>query len=336
MAPLSEHQQLESAWRSLRSNDTSEGWRTIAIGKGRFRAGIRYPENEEVLLAGFSIRPPGQSDLPQARGFSVSRVGDDTAGDALVWIGIARTPASSMEMFTIMAADLLESDLIIGDVSELRAYHSFVSRIRSWQQFMERPRDRKLCDSEEVGLFGELKVVQRLIRSGRPASEVLRMWKGPANGLRDFSLGTVDLEVKSTISPNGFPARIASLEQLDDADDRTIYLLAQRFALDASGLTLPELIEEVREDLGEGDELYFGRSLLMVGYEGAFAEEYVRRFIDADARAYRMDEHFPRLARSSVPLAIKSAKYDLDLDLVGDPTAELDEIYLALGGPLPL
>jgi hypothetical protein len=336
MAPLSEHQQLESAWRSLRSNDTSEGWRTIAIGKGRFRAGIRYPENEEVLLAGFSIRPPGQSDLPQARGFSVSRVGDDAAGDALVWIGIARTPAASMEMFTIMAADLLESDASIGDVSELRAYHSFVSRIRSWQQFMERPRDRKLSESEEIGLFGELKVVQRLIRSGRPASEVLRMWKGPANGLRDFSLGTVDLEVKSTISPNGFPARIASLEQLDDADDRTIYLLAQRFALDASGQSLPELIEEVRQDLGEGDELSFGRSLLMVGYEGAFADEYVRRFIDADVRAYRMDEHFPRLARSAVPLAIKSAKYDLDLDLVGDPTAELDEIYLALGGPLPL
>lgn len=336
MAPLSEHQQLESAWRSLRSNGTSEGWRTIAIGKGRFRAGIRYPENEEVLLAGFSIQPPGQSDLPQARGFSVSRVGDEAAGGALVWIGIARTPAASIEMFTIMAADLLDSDATIGDVSELSAYHSFISRIRSWQQFMERPRDRRLSEAEEIGLFGELMVVQRLIRSGRPSTEVLRIWKGPANGLRDFSLGTIDLEVKSTISPNGFPARIGSLEQLDDADDRTIYLLAQRFTLDASGLTLPELIEEVRADLEKGDELSFGRSLLMVGYESAFAQEYTRRFIEADVRAYKMDDTFPRLTRSAVPLAIKSVKYDLDLDLVGDPTAEIDEIYLALGGPLAL
>jgi len=336
MAPLSEHQQLESAWRSLRSNGSSEGWRTIAIGKGRFRAGIRYPENEEVLLAGFSIRPPGQSDLPQARGFSVSRVWDEAVDDALVWIGIARTPAASMEMFSIMAADLLECDAATGDVSELRAYHSFVSRIRSWQQFMERPSDRKLSDAEEIGLFGELRVVQRLIQSGRPATEVLKIWKGPANGLRDFSLGTIDLEVKSTISPNGFPARIGSLEQLDDADDRTIYLLAQRFALDASGLTLPELIEEVRAELDEGDEPSFGRSLLMVGYESAFADEYTRRFIGADVRAYRMDDDFPRLGRNTVPLAIKSARYDLDLDLVGEATAELDEIYLALGGPLPL
>lgn len=336
MAPLSEHQQLESAWRSLRSDGTSEGWRTIAIGKGRFRAGIRFPENEEVLLAGFSIRPPGQSDLPQARGFSVMRVGDEAAGESQVWIGIARTPAASMEMFTIMAADLLEADAAVVDESELRAYYSFVSRIRSWQRFMEKPRDRRLSDTEEIGLFGELKVVQRLIRLGRPASEVLKLWKGPTNGLRDFSLGTVDLEVKSTISSNGFPASIGSLEQLDDADDHTIYLLAQRFALDSSGLTLPDLIDEIREVIGEGDDLCFGRSLLMAGYESAFAEEYTRRFIEADIRAYRMDQHFPRLTRSAVPLAVKAAKYDLDLDLVGAPTAELDEIHLALGGPLPL
>ena len=336
MAPLNEHQQLVSAWSSLRLNGTSDGWRTIAIGKGRFRAGIRFPENEEVLLAGFFIRPPGQSDLPQARGFSVTRVGGEAAGDAQVWIGIARTPASSMEMFTIMAADLLESDAAIAGVSELSAYYSFVSRIRSWQQFMERPRERKLSEAEETGLFGELKVVQRLIRSGRPATEVLKIWKGPANGIRDFSLGTIDLEVKSTISANGFPARIGSLEQLDDAGDRTIYLLAQRFALDASGLTLPELINEVREDLGERDELSFGRSILMVGYESAFAHEYTRRFIEREIRAYRISDDFPRLARSAVPLAIKSGKYELDLDLVGEPTAELDEIYLALGGPLPL
>lgn len=336
MAPLSEHQELESAWRSLKSDGLKQGWRTIGVGKGRFRAGIRFPESEEALLAGFSIRAPGQSDLPQARGFTVMQVGEEAAGGGQVWIGICRTPAASMEMFTIMAADLLEADADTSYGSEVRAYHSFISRIRSWQQFMERPRDRMLSDAEETGLFGELKVVQLLIRSGRPASEVLQLWKGPTNGLRDFALGAVDLEVKSTISPNGFPARISSLEQLDDADEHTIYLLAQRFALDASGQSLPELIADIQEDVGEENHLSLGRSLLRVGYEGAFADEYVRRFIPVNVRLYRVDQDFPRLTRSAVPLSIKAAKYDLDLDLIDAPTVEMDEILLALGGLLPL
>lgn len=334
MALLNEHGELLSAWRSLSRAATGDGWRAIAIGSGRCRAGVRFPENEEALLVGFNMASPAASDLPQGRGFSVARVGDAPSGGFDLWLGVARKPTASLEMFTLMATDVLASVNTGSNKDELRAYYQFLSRIRSWQQFMERPRDRRLSDEEELGLVGELTVVRRLLYTGMPAASVMEYWKGPANGLRDFMTETVDLEVKSTVSANGFPARISSLEQLDDVSGRTVCLGAFRFSVQDSGTSLPALIETVRTEIGEDGRTAFERSLLLAGYEDAYAAEYVRSFVDE--RVFMMAEGFPRLSRSGTPLAIRSAKYELDLDLVDAATVELDDIFPALGGPVPL
>lgn len=164
----------------------------------------------------------------------------------------------------------------------------------------------------------------------------MEYWKGPANGLRDFMTETVDLEVKSTVSANGFPARISSLEQLDDVSGRTVCLAAFRFSVQDSGTSLPALIETVRTEIGDYGRAAFERNLLLAGYEEAYAAEYVRSFVPVDERVFMMAEGFPRLSRSGTPLAIRSAKYELDLDLVDATTIELNDMFLALGGPVPL
>lgn len=156
MALLNEHGELLSAWRSLSRAETGDGWRAISIGSGRCRAGVRFPGNEEALLVGFNMTSPAASELPQGRGFSVARVGEAPSGGFDLWLGVARKPTASLEMFTLMAADVLAAVDTGSNEDELRAYYQFLSRIRSWQQFMERPRDRRLSDEEELGLVGEL------------------------------------------------------------------------------------------------------------------------------------------------------------------------------------
>ncbi|RUZ75078.1 PD-(D/E)XK motif protein [Mesorhizobium sp. M7A.F.Ca.US.006.01.1.1] len=334
MALLNEHEELLSAWRSLsRAAETTDGWRTIPIGIGRCRAGVRFPAGDEALLVGFSIAAPAATDLPQGRGFSVSRVGDAPSGGFDVWFGVSRKPTASLEMFTLMAADLLAS-VSAAKGEEQKAYYQFLSRIRSWQQFMERPRDRRLSEEEELGLFGELTIVGRLLDRGVPPSVVMQCWKGPANGLRDFMGEMHDVEVKATISPNGFPARISSLEQLDDVAGRSVFLAALRFSLQDAATSLPALIADIREKAGGDGRIGLERNLLLAGYDDAHADEYVRCFEPMDERIFRMGDGFPRLSRSSAPLAVRAAKYELDLDLVDIATVGLDEVFVAFGGAL--
>ena len=336
MALRNEHEELLSAWRSMTSTDTAEGWRAIHIGSGRCRAGVRFPANEEGLLVGFNIAAPGASELPQGRGFSMARVGDAPSGGFDLWLGVVRKPAASLEMFTLMAADLLAAVNTGARSDELRAYHQLLSRVRSWQQFMERPRDRRLSDEEEVGLVGELSLLRRLLDTGTPVAAVMDYWKGPANGLRDFVTEALDIEVKATVSVNGFPARISSLEQLDDVSGRRVCLAAFRFSVQDTGQTLPEMIDAVRNEIGDQGRSAFERSLLLAGYEDAYAAEYRRGFVPVDQRVFVMAEDFPRLSRSGTPLAVRSAEYELDLDLVTAAAIELDDILPAPGGPVPL
>lgn len=329
MALRNEHEELLAAWRSLGGGQPGDGWHTIRVGAGRCRAGVRFPEGEEALLVGFDLPPPAPEDLPQGRGFSVIRVGETHSAGFDIWLGISRKATASLELFTLMAADLMSAASSGG--GERRTFLQLLSRIESWQHFMERPRDRRLSDEEELGLFGELSVVGRLLEGGMGPATVMEYWKGPANGLRDFMGPGCDIEVKATVSPNGFPARISSLEQLDDVAGRSVFLVALRFSVHDQSRSLPDLVAHIRERIGAEDAVPLERSLLLAGYEDAYAQQYVRGFRQMDERAFRIEEGFPRISRSTAALAIRGAKYELDLDLVDAATVDLDQLILALG-----
>ncbi len=331
MALRSEPEELRSAWKSLSGNADGEGWRAISIGSSRCRAGVRSPGNEEALLVGFNLTATRAANLPQGRGFSVVRVGDAPSGGFDLWLAVSRKSAASLELFTLMAADVLAAVNSVSGDDELRPYQQFHARIRSWQQFMERPRDRRLSDDEEVGLIGELTVFQYLLRAGIFAQTVADSWKGPANGLRDFVVDAMDIEVKATTSTNGFPARISSLEQLDDVSGRTVCLTALRFSVQDGGQTLPEVIDSVRNRIGDNGRVSFERNLLLAGYEDAHAPEYLRGFILVGERNFLISEEFPRLTRSAVPIAIRSADYEIDLDLIEAESVDFDYLISGLG-----
>jgi len=332
MGRLSEIDELLWTWRSLNRAEIGEGWQVIPIGSGRCRAGVRFPGNEEVLLVGFNIGSSATSDLPQGRGFSVLRVSETKIGDFDVWLGIARKPAANIDFFAIMAADVFASVDKLSKTDEMVTYYRFLSRIRSWQKFMEQPRDRRLSDDEELGLIGELSVVQRLLRKGVSANLVMDFWKGPANGLRDFMTDALDIEVKSTIATNSFPAHISSLEQLDDGGRVEVYLAALRFSVHEVGIRLPVLVDLVRAEIGDAGRVAFERSLVLAGYQDAYAAEYTRSFVLVDERLFLVSEDFPRLSRSHIPLSIRSAEYQLDLELLDTKSLKLDDIIFTLGG----
>ena len=139
-------------------------------------------------------------------------------------------------------------------------------------------------------------------------------------------MGTGALEVKATIASAGFPAVVGSLEQLDDALVNRLYLVAVRLSLQIPGCTLPEIIASVRDRVSDDDEgtrADIDDRVLQAGFLTANADRYQRRFRHVETSVFPVGNGFPRLTRGTVDRAVRTARYELDLDLLGVPAMEL-------------
>jgi len=278
---------FELAWRSLRDSDDASGWRSISIatlGPCALRAGLSFPEKNEALLVSFSTSAvPAAEKLPDGQGFTVSRAEHDT--DGVTWLALSRSAHGSVELFAAMVADVAHAMDAESGADEKRLLRVFLGRIRAWQEFM-RKGAQSLSAESEIGLVGELTLLRVIIDAGVPLASAIEAWVGPLDGVRDFDLGTGSIEVKATLSAAGFPAKIGSLEQLDDSVRQPLFLAGARLRQTESGLRLPEFVAEMRDvAAGEAEAVrLLSERLIAAGYFDAHADRYVRRFALADIR----------------------------------------------------
>lgn len=336
MAQPIDLQGLRAAWRAL-AGGSGEGWRTIpigAIGRARVLAGRHLPGNEEAVLVGFADgRLPPADQLPKGHGFLVTTVNLAPDGGGLDWVGLSRQEAGGLELFAMMVTDVVETLAELHGTDPASLPMAFISRIRAWQDFMQRGDDGVLGPEAEIGLMGELHVLRDLLGAGVAAGTVMNAWQGPMKGLHDFAFSSGAIEVKASIAPAGFPASIGSLDQLDDSKVNPLFLAAVRLGLSASGDTLPEWIAGTRALLEA--ELHarslFESRLLHAGFLDRFTDRYSRRFVAAGTRIMRVAAGFPRLTSSTVPLQIRRARYDIDLDHVDTEHLPLNAALTHLG-----
>ncbi len=329
---------LRAAWRALAGGDQIEGWRTISVASQatcRIVAGRRFPENEESLLVGFStaVVPP-TDQLPRGRGFHVSRADVTATGLQGSWIAVSRQATGSLDLFELMAEDLVASVSMQQRGDEQRALQFVLARIRAWQDFMQREGDGVLSADAELGLVGELHVLSQVLDSASDRYAAVDAWRGPVGGLQDFVIGQGAIEVKATVAPAGFPARIGSLMQLDDSLLRPLFLAGVRLALAADGCTLPESIATIKETLKDEDvaRRHFETRLLHAGYLESAQGHYVRRFIVDEVITLRVSGTTPRLTRANVPAAVVDAQYELDLSQIIGGRIALADALAELGG----
>ncbi len=322
------------AWQSLAGFRQDAGWQTIPVtpaGRCQLSAGRRFPGNLEALLASFSgATIPAAERLPDGQGFSVDRV--DPHGDGKTWIALARAPQGSPALFAAMVADVagaLDGEAAAGEARLLRI---FIGRVRAWQEFMRRGA-HVLGPEAEVGLIGELVALALIIDAGLPPANACEAWVGPKDGLRDFEIGTGGIEVKCTVSAVGFPARIGSLDQLDDTVRQPLFVAGIRLRQVDSGQTLPEFVETLR-DVVRGDdeaERALSERLSDANYFDAQASHYSRRFAFVASRVIEVGSGFPRLTPARVPLGILKASYEIDLDRASGLNLDLVDVLKRLG-----
>lgn len=324
---------IELAWSSMRDSTDTAGWRSISIsmiGPCALRAGLSFPDKLEAFLVSFAVSAiPVAEKFPDGQGFSVTRVVSD---DGRIWLALTRNIHGSLELFTAMVADVLRAMEVECDSDEERLLRVFLGRIRAWQEFM-RKGAQSLSPESEIGLVGELTLLRAIIDAGVPPVIAIESWVGPFDGVQDFNLGTGSLEVKATLSMTGFPAKIGSLEQLDDSVRQPLFLAGARLHQTETGRSLPQIVAAMR-DIAAGDPgsvCLFDERLIAAGYFDAHADRYIRRFSLAETLIVEVKEDFPRLTSGGVPPGVMKAIYEIDLDKVSRPRLLIVNVLKNLG-----
>lgn len=322
------------AWNALSGQADEAGWRCIALapaGSCLLMAGRRFPGNEESLLCGFmSAGVPPADSLPEGYGFSVSRA--DPQFDGRKWLGLTRRQSGSQDLFVEMVADVAGAMDAAAPGGEERVLRTLLGRVRLWQEFM-RSGSRALGPEAEVGLLGELQFLGLLLDAGLDPGIAVDGWVGQLGGVQDFEIGHGAVEVKSSLSSQGFPAKIGSLDQLDDAVRKPLFLAGVKFLPSAVGLSLPDAVSAVRNRV-DGDQVarhQFEDRLLASGYLDSHADRYTRRFAVQRVKLVEVTLDFPRLVSGNVPRGVRKVSYEIDLDVTTGDDVPVINALIRLG-----
>ena len=203
-------------------------------------------------------------------------------GDETVWFRVT-VEARGIEYEAYSLLQSVTDQLQQGDDLE-RALHVALDAFRGLLA-----RAPRLSEDQEIGLFGELVALDRLI-DGVGETEALAAWLGPRAEEHDFVLGEADVEVKTTRSERRIHV-IHGLGQLTPTPGRPLHLMSVQVTgagAAGNGETLPELIERIRRRLRSG-RTDFDDRLTDCGWEDAQADRLYTTRLLVRSIDYRID-----------------------------------------------
>lgn len=266
---------------------------------------VRFPARDWALLVQSSERLEDR-DLVLAAGL--------TCRTSNGCIEVVAGPQTERQLFCTLLADLL-AQLPLSSNGPAAA---LARRLTAWQRMLSRGLPGGMPAEDRTGLYGELVVLRDLML---PAigSDAVRAWSGPSGAPQDFTYLSTSVEVKTVSRQAAGSCRISSEQQLDTTRLGALYLVHQVVEYLPDGLTLAELIDELRGDpLVRTDLASFENALLEYGWLDSYRDRYAQdRCALARRRCYAVRDGFPRLIAGALPLGISGVSYLLDLSACG-------------------
>jgi len=324
-------EEFKRAWTTFGGVKREIGWQVIPVTSFKnvgLMAGLAAPGSREAVFFNFSDAIlPRPELLPSGKGFSLEYV----EMEGRYWIVLTRSQEGITDLYISMLENLFKLLDELHDNSGNSLIQIFLDRVSAWQDFMSAGQ-KHLGIESQTGLYGELLFLKAIIDFGFK-DEAVKNWDGPLRGLQDFHIGFGAVEVKSTVSQDGFIAKINSLEQLSDSTFSPIFLVGQKLSTSAGGISLPTLIESIRDGLRDEPALKnnFDTRLMRSGYLDAHSSIYDRPLHLIESLMFEIDSQFPKLTPECVSPHIRSARYEVDISAIASKKLDMNEILNRLG-----
>jgi hypothetical protein len=192
-----------------------------------------------------------------------------------------------------------------------------ITHLKRWKRFLAGRGNQHLSDDVIRGLFAELAFLRELIERIGPALGV-EAWLGPERSQQDFIFGNSSVEIKSLSGAERNEVRISSEDQLESLNDH-LFLRIYRLSVisDAVGsLSLNDMVEAVRVSLNCAESIeLFDRKLIAHGYSPLPEYDNPKLSI-SDILTFKVQQDFPRVVRSEIPLGITKVSYSIRLESI--------------------
>ena len=186
----------------------------------------------------------------------------------------------------------------------------------------------RIPEERQVGLVGELLLYRSLLERYDEHS-VIDWWLGPLAEERDFAFPAFDAEVKTTLRETRTHV-IHGAGQLEPNPGRTLWLVSvqlTRAGGDPSGVSLPRLIQEIRDRLTSTRDRFVGH-LAGEGWDDEDAALYPTAYVlRTPPAAYLVDDDFPAVTPTRLHTVVPHS------DLVSDVSYRVDVSSRTPGDP---
>lgn len=217
------------------------------------------------------------------------------------------------DVFIHLCWDIIESsrDKSLGCAT----VNYIIERYNKWLKLMEHQQAGLMDESRRKGLIGEILFLEENIQNGMEIQVAIDGWIGPDGADQDFVYSNGWTEIKCTgISTDNIS--ISSIEQLDAELPGWIcvYFLDKTAPESRKGFTLKDKVDELRNAFKDNIRAreIFENKLFKYGYVDR--KEYgEQKYKFGGKNKYKVDNNFPRLIKSNIPLQIVSAKYNISL-----------------------
>ena len=243
---------------------------------------------------------------------------------------LLKVAASEMnDVFSIVLSDIL---LELSNCHEESQYTNTLKyRLEKWEEFFRQSKKEKLNENLIIGLFGELQFIKDL--SDKGFSEGDKLWNGPIRAEQDFQTEGIAVEVKTTRANKIDEIQISSLEQLDICQRKKLFLCVYRIKNDdLKGITLPQFIQDIRQNLPDERKRIFDAKLKCLGYDDSLRELYSERYSVCENEIFEVTPDFPKLVKSGIAPEISKVSYRIRLGGCSEYIKTTEDVIQAIKG----
>ena len=220
--------------------------------------------------------------------------------------------------FFIKLINLILTKIYLENLIGEKSVKCFLENLFSAKDFFEEDNvPRKLTKESQIGLYGEIYVLSKILVKKLANEIAISAWTGPSKK-HDFTTENKLIEVKTTVT-NTKKINTSSTNQIAPVFDKRLELVFLQMKKSNTGLSLNEIIDEYTNKLKSESELLYNDFLLKLiqcNYLDMHREEYKEKYLIDKNNFYEIRENFPYIKRVETPVAISdlSITYKIDLD----------------------
>ena len=278
------------------------------------------------------------ASLPNLRGLELTLSPPDGTGSQT--LAFRLLDPAQRDIFHTLCQDIISAASLADSESE--AVSVALMRTWRWHHLLRGGNSAGLSAQEQMGLLGELFVLEHLLLPVMDAGDAVSAWRGPLGSPKDFEVGRLTIEAKAHRAGGGQLVSISSEDQLDETNVDMLFLhvleLSQAPTHASDGQSIRDVSDRVNKHLMSLNPIAsdtFEALLLASGLrpEDDYSDA---RWVEGESHLYLVKDEFPRVTGGELRSGVSRVRYSVslnDCEPFITPVDSLSDALMNMGGP---